>query len=131
MVRLAATRPHVDVVTDQTGQPTWSCDVAGRIAALVRAEAAPGTYHATSRGQVSWHGFAREIFRLIGADPERVRPTTAAAFGRPAPRPAWSVLGHEAWKAAGLDPIRPWPEALAEALVATDLGVARGPTAGQ
>ena len=45
-----------------------------------------------------------------------MQPTTTDAFPRPAPRPAYSVLGHDRWAAVGLEPIRDWREALAEAL---------------
>jgi dTDP-4-dehydrorhamnose reductase len=65
---------------------------------------------------VTWYGFAREIFGLLGADPARVRPVTTAEVPRPAPRPAYSVLGHGAWAAAGLDPLPGWPESLRTAL---------------
>jgi dTDP-4-dehydrorhamnose reductase len=113
MRRLAAERPSVDVVTDQVGQPTWTVDLAAQIVAMVRADAPAGTYHGTSSGQASWFEFTRAIFVGVGVDPERVHPTTAASFVRPAPRPAYSVLGHDAWARAGLAPIRPWQEALA------------------
>lgn len=115
MLTLEQKRDTVEVVDDQLGQPTWSADVAAQILALVDAGAAAGIYHATSTGQTTWHGFTQEIYRRLGADPERVRRTTSAAFSRPAPRPAYSVLGHDAWAAAGLDPLPPWQDALAAA----------------
>lgn len=115
MARLAAERPEVRVVTDQLGQPTFTADLAAQIVAMLDAGAPAGVYHGTNAGCVSWHGFAREIFRLTGHDPGAVRPTDSSAFVRPAPRPAYSVLGHDAWRAAGLAPMRPWLEALEDA----------------
>lgn len=117
MIRLAACQPTVDVVTDQHGQPTWTHDVAGQLIALAYSDARPGIYHATSSGQTSRFGLAQEVFRLIGADPDRVRPTTSSSqFRRPAPRPSYSVLGHDAWTMAGIPPIRNWRTALRQAI---------------
>ena len=45
-----------------------------------------------------------------GLDPAVVTPTTSDAFVRPAPRPAYSVLGHEALERAGVKPIGDWRE---------------------
>ncbi|GAA1289459.1 dTDP-4-dehydrorhamnose reductase [Pseudonocardia aurantiaca] len=122
MIRLERDNPTLDVVDDQRGQPTWTVDLSDRLVRLGRAAvagAAPaGVYHGTSGGETTWCGFAREIFRLLGADPERVRPTTSVAIARPAPRPAYSVLGHDRWRAGRGEPIRPispWREALAAA----------------
>jgi dTDP-4-dehydrorhamnose reductase len=115
MVRLGSTQEEVEVVVDQVGQPTWSLDVANQIVALLDSRAPAGIYHATNSGQASWFDFAREIFRQVGWDPERVRPTTAARFARPAPRPNYSVLGHDAWGAVGLAPMRDWRDALSAA----------------
>jgi dTDP-4-dehydrorhamnose reductase len=115
MARLEAERDTVDVVDDQLGQPTWTGDLAERVVATVGGGAPYGTYHATSSGQTTWFGLAHAVFELLGADPSRVRPTSSAAFVRPAPRPAYSVLGHDRWAAAGLPPMRPWHEALREA----------------
>ncbi|WP_330336339.1 dTDP-4-dehydrorhamnose reductase [Streptomyces sp. NBC_00557] len=115
MLRLERTRDTVDVVDDQRGQPTWSADVAARIAGL-GVSGACGVFHATNAGEASWYQLAREVFRLAGADPDRVRRTDSRAFVRPAPRPSYSVLGHERWRAAGLAPLRDWRTALHEAL---------------
>ncbi|MFJ1574851.1 dTDP-4-dehydrorhamnose reductase [Streptomyces sp. NPDC088182] len=122
MIKLEGIKDTLDVVDDQLGQPTWTGDLADRLVLLglaaLAGTAPAGVYHGTSGGETTWFGFTREIFRLLGADPERVRPTTSEAFVRPAPRPAYSVLGHERWKAAGIDPIRDWRTALDEAFPA-------------
>ena len=118
ILRLAGERDTLDVVADQRGQPTWTVDLAHRCVDTVEADAGPGVYHATSGGETTWHGLARAVFEHEGLDPDRVRPTTSDAFPRPAPRPAFSVLGHDAWSRAGLTPMRPWDDALRSALAA-------------
>jgi dTDP-4-dehydrorhamnose reductase len=115
MIRLADQRPTVDVVADQRGQPTWTADVAAQIIALACTRAAPGIYHATSSGETTWFGLAREVFGLLGASPSRVRPVTSDAFPRPAPRPAYSVLGHGRHGSAGVEPPGHWRASLRQA----------------
>jgi dTDP-4-dehydrorhamnose reductase len=105
-------------VDDQRGQPTWTVDVATQIFALIAAGAEPGVYHATSSGATTWHGLAREVFRLAGADPGQVTPITSAACPRTAPRPRCGVLGHGAWARIGVTPIGDWADALARAVPA-------------
>lgn len=121
MARLQRERDTVDVVDDQRGQPTWTLDLARAMLSLVAADAPAGTYHGTSSGEATWFDLARLVFELAGADPARVRPTTSDKFVRPAPRPAYSVLGHDAWATAGLKPIRAWDDALREAVATTSL----------
>ncbi|MFD5126587.1 dTDP-4-dehydrorhamnose reductase [Streptomyces olindensis] len=118
MIGLEARRDTVDVVDDQRGQPTWSADVAERIADLGPrlGPDAHGVFHATSSGEATWYELAREVFSLLGADPDRVRPTSSAAFPRPAPRPAYSALAHRRWQEIGLPLPRDWRSALHEAL---------------
>ncbi|MDT5038363.1 MAG: dTDP-4-dehydrorhamnose reductase [Micromonosporaceae bacterium] len=120
MLRLAEIRDHVDVVTDQRGQPTWSYALATGLVRLgLRAaagEVAPGVYHATATGDTTWYGLARAAFAGAGLDPDRIRPTTSDRFPRPAKRPAYSVLGHDRWVAAGLEPLPDWRSMLAEAM---------------
>jgi dTDP-4-dehydrorhamnose reductase len=119
MVRLEREKETLAVVDDQVGSPTWSADLAAGLVELgAREAAAPPVLHYTNSGAVSWFGLARAVFEEIGADPQRVRPTTTEAFPRPAPRPAYSVLDGSAWVAEGLTPPRPWREALTEAMSA-------------
>lgn len=115
MVKLAATHETVSVVADQIGQPTWSGDLARRIVALLDADAPAGVYHGTNAGSASWFEFAKAVFSHAGLNPDRVTPTDSSTFVRPAARPAYSVLGHGAWRAAGLEPMRAWEDALADA----------------
>jgi dTDP-4-dehydrorhamnose reductase len=123
MLRLARNGTAPGVVADQHGQPTWTADVAAQICALLDASAPPGVYHATSSGQTTWFGFAEEIFRLWNEDQnhdserERVtpRPIATADYPTPAQRPAYSVLGHDAWHKAGIEPIGDWKDALRRA----------------
>ncbi|BEP14585.1 dTDP-4-dehydrorhamnose reductase [Acidothermaceae bacterium B102] len=115
MAALEASRETVSVVDDQRGSPTWSRDLAYALATLGRSGAAPGVYHVTGGGETTWYGLARAVFEELGADPDRVLPTTTEAFPRPAPRPSYSVLGSQRWRAAGMPPMRDWREALAAA----------------
>lgn len=123
MLRLAGSHPTVSVVNDQLGQPTWTADLARQIVSLVDADAPAGIYHGTNAGVASWFDFAQAVFTVAGLDPARVLPTDSSAFVRPAPRPAYSVLGHDAWAAVGLAPMRPWTDALAAAASVGVLGV--------
>lgn len=127
MLRLLGERDTVEVVDDQRGQPTWTHDLARHLIDLVTSGAPAGTYHGTASGDVTWCGLVRHLLELTGSDPARVHPTTTDRFPRPAPRPAYSVLGHRRWADAGLVPMRAWDEALAEAV---SLGVLAGPLPG-
>ncbi|MGA1784917.1 MAG: dTDP-4-dehydrorhamnose reductase, partial [Pontimonas sp.] len=115
MLRLAHERETLSVVTDQIGQPTWTHDLATWIKGLIDAKISHGIFHGTNSGETSWFDFARAVFEEAGLDPDRIQPTTSKSFVRPAPRPAWSVLGHDNWAAAGFPRPRPWREALTEA----------------
>ncbi|WP_265521822.1 dTDP-4-dehydrorhamnose reductase [Oerskovia flava] len=113
IARAAATRDRLDVVDDQVGQPTWARDVADLMVRLVAARAPAGTYHATSSGRGSWFDLARAVVASEGRTSTSlaaVHPTTSDAFVRPARRPPFSVLGHDALRAVGLAPIGDWRE---------------------
>ena len=115
ILRVARQNGALDVVDDQVGQPTWTRDLADLVLRLVAAQAPAGTYHGTSSGRTSWYEFARSVVGAAGLDPELVRPTSSGASVRPAPRPAFSVLGHDALAEIGVAPIGPWDERWADA----------------
>lgn len=120
MLRLATQRETIDVVNDQQGQPTWSYALARQLVALARAahagRAPAGVYHGTASGATTWYELARAVFTGAGLDPERIRPTDSQHFPSPTRRPAYSVLAHGRWAAAGLSPLADWREMLTEAL---------------
>nr|WP_295123114.1 sugar nucleotide-binding protein [uncultured Leifsonia sp.] len=93
------------------GRSRASCEQPQRARRTPRAEWRVGL----RSGQASWFEFAKAVFSAAGLNPDRVTPTDSATFVRPAPRPSYSVLGHDAWATAGLPPLRSWQEALADA----------------
>ncbi|SEK28735.1 dTDP-4-dehydrorhamnose reductase [Xaviernesmea oryzae] len=101
MLRLAATRPVIDVVCDQQGSPTSTLDLADAILAVAeRLLARPdadfrGTFHIAGPGQTTWAEFARAIFshsRGHGGPGAEVRDIAAAVYKARALRPANSRL---------------------------------------
>ncbi len=112
MARLLEGGDPIPVVNDQTGSPTYTEDLAGGLAALVDARAR-GLLHLVNGGAATWFDLARETARLLGHDPERIRPATTADLGRPAPRPEYSVLdAGRAREQYGVT-LRDWRDALA------------------
>jgi dTDP-4-dehydrorhamnose reductase len=108
MLRLAADRDAVAVVTDQIGSPTWTGHLSPALLDLA-AGTATGVFHTAGGGQCSWHELTVELYRAADIACA-VNETTAAEFQRPAPRPAWSVLATERDETPRLPP---WQEGLA------------------
>jgi len=104
------------VVADQVGSPTFCDDLAEALLELVDVEAC-GVVHAANSGSTSWHGFAVEIVRLIGAE-VAVHAVSTADYPRPAKRPAYSVLDTSRLAAVIGRPLPPWQDALARYLEA-------------
>jgi dTDP-4-dehydrorhamnose reductase len=109
ILKLAASRPAVDVVSDQRGCPTYSVDLARAIISLCRA-GARGIVHVTNSGNCSWFEFAQEIVKDAGLAVE-VRPVSSAQMARPAPRPAYSVLSATSLQHYGIE-MPEWKDAL-------------------
>ncbi len=116
MRRLAAGDRIVEVVDDQVGSPTYAADLVGALLQVADGHVHASLVHAANQGEVSRFGQARAVFEGVGADPARVVPVSSAHSPRPAPRPPYSALSGHQSEQAGLSPLRPWRDALTEAL---------------
>lgn len=114
ILKLAAEKDELRIVSDQVGCPTYSRDLAQKIADIVES-GGYGLYHAVNEGSCSWYDFGCEILRLAGIN-KTIIPISSAELNRPAPRPAYSVLKNLSLELRRFAPFRPWQEALAEYL---------------
>ncbi len=110
ILKLAATRPSLNIVHDQVGCPTYTLDLACNTLALVKARAR-GIFHLTNTGHASWCELAAEAIACTGV-PCLAKPISSADFPQKAVRPAYSVLDSSDFiRTTGLTP-RPWIQAL-------------------
>lgn len=109
ILKLAASRPKLDVVDDQRGCPTYSVDLARAIISLCRNDAT-GIVHVTNTGVCSWFEFARQIIMDAGLRTE-VNPVSSQQMARPAPRPQYSVLSAASLERYGIK-MPTWNDAL-------------------
>jgi dTDP-4-dehydrorhamnose reductase len=96
MLRLANERDELTVVDDQVGCPTFTAHLARALLTIAAAPApqTTGVVHIAAAGECSWFEFATEILAVAGARTV-VRRGSTAELGRPAPRPAYSVMRSE------------------------------------
>jgi dTDP-4-dehydrorhamnose reductase len=109
ILKLAASRPALDVVNDQRGSPTYAVDLAPAIVQLCRKNAT-GIVHVTNAGDCTWFEFAGEIIQSAGLA-TTLRPVSSLQMARPAPRPAYSVLSPTRLHALGIE-MPSWHDAL-------------------
>lgn len=114
--RQAAAGDTVDVPDDQIGSPTYVKDLANALIEAGEGGIREPILHAANDGAVSRYEQARAVFEELGADPGRVRPVRPGESARRARRPAYSALSMATSVRAGLTPLRPWRQALAETL---------------
>ena len=114
ILRAAREQERLRLVTDEVASPTWTVDLAGAIARLIR-QPAWGVYHLTNVGRCSRLEWAKEVLRLSGLDSVTVEATTLREFGAPYRKPAFSALANVNAAHLGVE-MRPWQEALAEHL---------------
>ena len=114
MLNKARTDGSVCVVTDQVLSPTFTADLARKTRELIEHDAA-GLFHLTNAGECSWFEFARESFDLAGVE-AAMEPISTAQMQQRARRPSYSALATTRLEEVGLNPMRPWEEALSDYL---------------
>jgi len=116
MLKLAKERDELKVVNDQVFSPTYTRDLAQKIAQLMDTEYY-GIFHITNSGSCSWYEFSTEILKLAGITTPVV-PIASDQYPQKARRPRYSVLDNYHLRLLGMDNMRPWQEALKDYLVA-------------
>jgi len=114
MIRLAQEGKPIKVVKDQILTPTYTKELAKKIAQLIET-GEYGLYHVTNNGQCSWYEFTRVIFELVGLHPG-LSATITEEFSAKANRPHYSVLENANLRKLGLDDLSNWREALEQYL---------------
>lgn len=116
VIRLAREQGQLRIVHDQYLSPTYTADLAGAIVRLIERRAT-GIVHVTNSDSCSWYDLACQVV-AIGNLNATVTPITTAEFGAQVRRPAYSALDNERWRTLGLEPLRPWRDALRAYLIA-------------
>jgi dTDP-4-dehydrorhamnose reductase len=111
--RARAAGEPLKVVGDEYGTPTFAHDVAEAIVDLIGSGDVAAVYHIVNSGVASRADWARELFRQAGVD-VAVEEVPAASWDRASTPPAWGVL--EPTPLPSGEPLRPWPQALADYL---------------
>lgn len=115
IIRLSRQEKELRIVTDQRGSPTYTMDLSWAIKVLIEKNA-QGIIHVANSGSCTWYEFASEILRQLRLNQIPVIPISSAELGRPAQRPANSILNcHKFEKITG-GKMRPWKDALRDYL---------------
>ena len=110
--RLAKTQTSLQVVSDQTGCPTYTKDLAAFIIYLIQTQSTKfGVYHFSNQGQTNWFDFAEEILLLlrISMPVEKIKSKMLSATGE---RPKYSVMNLDKVRKQAAFEIRDWKVAL-------------------
>ena len=92
MLRLMADKDQINVVSDQSGTPTYAADLAEAILYIISSQQwKTGIYHFSNEGNITWYDFAVAIKELSGSSC-KVIPISTAEYPTPAKRPVYSVL---------------------------------------
>ena len=111
MLKLAAERDQLMVVSDQVGSPTSTLELAPALwDVLMLGEA--GIYHAACEGEASWFDLAVATIEASDLSDTQIDPCSTDEFPRPAPRPKYSVLDCSKLTELRGKSLLPWKDAL-------------------
>jgi dTDP-4-dehydrorhamnose reductase len=110
IIKRAREQGELNVITDWVMSPTYTKDLAMKIAQLVTTEYY-GIFNITNRGACSWYEFATEILKQVGLKTPIIS-ITSDKYDQKAKRPKFSVLDNYQLRLLGMDDMRPWPDAL-------------------
>jgi len=110
MLRIASGKDEISVVSDQTGSPTYTVDLAQLLCDMVVSHKY-GVYHATNEGFCSWAEFAEEIFKTVGYE-IKVNNITSEEYPTKAPRPKNSRLSKSKLETEGFLLLPIWQDAI-------------------
>jgi dTDP-4-dehydrorhamnose reductase len=114
ILRLAAEREELKIVSDQVGTPTYAGDLADAILNILNSNYRPEgiqIFHYSNEGVVSWYDFAKAIVEIDNLDC-RIIPITTTEYPLPAKRPAYSVMSKQKFKQTFRLYIPEWKESL-------------------
>ena len=122
MLRLFREKPQLQIVSDQTGAPTYVAGVAELVERIIRAsDPGKGIFHWCDRGEISWYEFAVAILQqatqlnLVHESPI-LTPISSEAYASPAKRPSYSVLDTQLTSETFAITPNSWQENLSTAL---------------
>ncbi|MGI9254294.1 MAG: dTDP-4-dehydrorhamnose reductase [Thermomicrobiales bacterium] len=110
MINKARSDGKLRVVNDQALSPTYTHDLAATTRSLMERNAS-GLFNLTNGGECSWHEFASATLDLAGIEVE-IEPTATVQQPRKAVRPSYSAMDSVRLAEFGVEPLRPWRDAL-------------------
>ena len=100
MLRVGKERDEVNVVSDQIGSPTYATDLANSILKIIQNKEfkeenqTTQIYHYSNEATISWHEFAKEIFKLSNIKC-RIKPVKANQYPALAERPVDTIMSKD------------------------------------
>jgi dTDP-4-dehydrorhamnose reductase len=116
MLRLAGNGSPIRVVQDHVASPTYAPAMASRTADLVERNIY-GVFHLGGGEPISWYDYAKLIFELAGVEPS-LTPTNEREYRTAARRPKFSALSNSKLESAGIEPMPPLRQTVADYLQA-------------